>query len=386
MRVAIDARPAVSAGMTGIGHYTRELILRLPEVDPSGTYVAWYLNARRAIRPWRWNRRAFPPRENLVERWSPLPARWFERTSMRWEWPPLEWLTRFDVLFAPNFVPPPTRSGRLVVTIHDLAFRLHPETAPLATRRWLTRLDRSLRQAAEVVAVSEATRRDLLDLYPVEPDRVTVIHHGIDTDHYRPAPAEEVRRIRDRCGIDGPYVVFLGGLEPRKNLPLLVRGWAGLADDVRPALVLAGASVPWNPEGRRQLETTLAGIPAPARRRVVLTGYVGGRGKVALLTGAEALVFPSRYEGFGLPILEAMAVGTPVLTSNVSSMPEVAGDAAVLVDPASEEAIGEGIERLLRNDELRARLRRDGLERARAFSWEEAARRHAEVLHRAAGR
>jgi glycosyltransferase involved in cell wall biosynthesis len=376
----------VSAGMTGIGHYTRELILRLPEVDPATTYVAWYLHARRAARPWRWGRRRFPRRSNLVERWSPFPARWFERTSMRWELPRLEWLTRFDVLFAPNFVPPPTRSRRLVVTIHDLSFRLHPETAPLATRRWLARLDRSLAQAAEIVAVSEATRRDLLDHYRVDPERVTVIHHGIDPDRYRPASAQEVRRIRERFGIDGPYVLFLGGLEPRKNLPGLIHAWGGLAEEARPTLVLAGASVPWNPEGRRQLETTLAGISPNARRGVVLTGYVGHRDKVALLTGAEALVFPSRYEGFGLPILEAMAVGVPVLTSDLSSMPEVAGDAAVLVDPNSEVAIGEGIERLLGDEELRGQLRRAGRRRVQAFSWDVAARRHADVLRRAAER
>lgn len=384
MRVAIDARPAVSAGMTGVGHYTRELIHHLPAVDPATTYVVWYLHARRAARPWRWGRRFFPRRSNLVERWSPVPSRWFERTSMRWELPRLEWLTRFDVLFAPNFVPPPTRSERLVVTVHDLAFRLHPETAPAATKRWLTRLDRSLRQAAEVVTVSEATRRDLLELYPVDPKRVTVIHHGVDLERYRAASKREVQRIRDRFGIGGRYVLFLGGLEPRKNLPALVRAWAGLSDRIRPVLVIAGASVPWNPEGRRQLEAALAGIPPPARRAVVLTGYVGLRDKVALLTGADALMFPSRYEGFGFPILEAMAVGIPVLTSNVSSMPEVAGDAAVLVDPESEGAIADGIDRLLGDGDLRARLRAAGQGRVKAFTWERAARRHAEVFRRAA--
>lgn len=385
MRIAIDARPAVSAGMTGIGHYARELILRLPAADPGTTYVAWYLNARRAIRPWRWDRRCFPRRPNLVERWAPFPARWFERTSMRWELPRLEWMTRFDVLFAPNFVPPPT-TRRLVLTIHDLAFRLHPETAPMATRRWLARLDRAVRAAAEVIAVSEATRRDLLELYPVDPQRVTVIHHGVDTERFRPAPSEEVERIRRRHGIDGPYVLFLGGLEPRKNLPGLVGGWAALPDDVRPGLVLAGASVPWNPEGRVELEATLAALAPAARRGVVLTGYVGHRDKVALLTGAEALAFASLYEGFGFPILEAMAVGTPVVTSDVSSMPEVAGNAAVLVDPRSEEAVAEGLGRVLVDRGLRDRLRKAGRERVRLFDWEDAARRHVTVLHRAAGR
>jgi glycosyltransferase involved in cell wall biosynthesis len=384
VRIAIDARPAVSARMTGVGHYTRELIVRLPEIDPRTTYVAWYLNAPRALRPWRWDRRFFPRRSNLVERWWPIPAKWFERASMKWELPQIEWLTRFDVVFAPNFVPPPTRSRRLVLTVHDLAFRLHPHTAPMATRRWLGRFDRALRQAAHVIVVSEATRQDLLRLYPVEPDRATVIHHGIDLERFRPAAEPDVERIRRRHGIEEPYVLFLGGLEPRKNLPTLVRGWAAVPDEVRPGLVVAGASVPWNPEGRLELERALSGLSDRARSQVVLTGYVGHREKVALLAGATALALPSLYEGFGLPILEAMAMGTPVITSNVSSMPEVAGDAAVLVDPRSPSTIAGAIESLVRDEDLRRRLHVAGRDRVRAFSWEEAARRHVEVLHTAA--
>jgi glycosyltransferase involved in cell wall biosynthesis len=386
VRIVIDARPAVSARMTGIGHYARELIQRLPEVDPATTYVAWYLNIRRLPRPWRWGRRFFPRRPNLIERWTPFPARWFLKTSIRWELPRLEWLTRFDVLFAPNFLPPPTRSRRLVLTIHDLAFRLFPETASPGIRRWLEQLDRALRQAAEVIVVSEATRRDLLELYPVDPERVTVVHHGIDRDGFRPARSEDVEEVRRRYGIDGPYLLFVGGLEPRKNLPTLVRAWSGLPDEARPRLVIAGGSVPWNPAGRIGLEEALAAVPPRARRGVVRTGYLHHQDRVALYTGAEALVFPSRYEGFGLPVLEAMSCGTPVLTSNVSALPEVAGDAAVLVDPLDESAIADAIRRILEDRTLRDRLRDAGRARAAAFTWEETARRTAEVLHRAAQR
>jgi glycosyltransferase involved in cell wall biosynthesis len=387
VRIAIDARPAVSAGMTGIGHYTREMILRLPEVDPRSTYVAWYLNARRLIRPWRWGRRFFPRRPNLIERWTPFPAQWFERLSLRSELPRVEWFMRFDVLFAPNFVPPPTSRGRVVLTVHDLAFRRFPETAPLATRRWLQRLEGTLRRAAEVIVVSEATRRDLLELYPVDPARVTTIHHGIDTERYQPAPDADVARVRARLGLHGPYLLFLGGIEPRKNLPRLVRafasGWAGAEG---PALVIAGASVPWNPEGRQEVEAVMRDIPGEASDRIHMAGYVAGRDKVALLSGADALVFPSLYEGFGFPVLEAMACGTPVLTSNVSSLPEVAGDAALFVDPSDETSIAEGIGRLIDDPALRDRLRVAGRQRVEQFTWEQCARQTAAVLHRAAER
>jgi glycosyltransferase involved in cell wall biosynthesis len=370
--------------MTGVGHYARELIVRLPEVDPSTTYVAWYLNARRLLRPWRWDRRFFPRRPNLVERWTPIPATWFERASMRYEQPPLERLLRFDVLWATNFVPPPTRTRRLALTVHDLAFRRFPDSAPMATRRWLTRLDRALRQAAEIIVPSEATRTDLLDLYPVDADRVTAIHHGIDHRRFRPAPPTEVERVRRQYGIEGSYLLFVGGIEPRKNLPALLRAYAALPEEVRPALVLAGASVAWNPEGRNALTEALGRLPAGVRGRVILTGYVSDPDRAPLYTGAETLAFPTRYEGFGLPVLEAMACGTPVVTSNISSLPEVVGGDAILVDPADDGSIADGLRRVLEDDGLRDHLRRAGPARAARFTWDEAARRTAAVLRRAA--
>jgi glycosyltransferase involved in cell wall biosynthesis len=382
VRIAIDARPAVAPERTGIGHYTRQLLLHLPRGDPESTYVAWFLNARDRLSSLR-RKRSFPDRPNLVERGVPIPATWFERTSERFELPLVEWLVRFDVLFAPNFVPPPTRSRRLVVTVHDLAFRRFPGTAPHATLRWLTRLDRYLVRATRIIAVSESTRRDVVDLYGVDPERVEVIPHGVDGETYRPPDPGSVEAVRRRFGLNDPYVLFLGGIEPRKNLPNLLAAYARLSPEVRPLLVVAGGWVPWNPEGRRGLDQALDGLPADVRSGVVVTGYVSERDKVALLGGAEALVYPSLYEGFGFPVVEAMACGTPVLTSDVSSLPEVAGDAAVLVSPEDIDSIAAGMEGLVRDDALRARLRAAGLERARRFTWEDTARRTAEILRRA---
>jgi glycosyltransferase involved in cell wall biosynthesis len=384
LRIAIDARSALSAERTGIGHYARELILRLPEVDPDATYVAWYLNARRLLRPWRRGRRFFPRRPNLIERWSPIPARVFGRLSARYDWPPLDGLLRFDVLLAPNFVPPPTRTSRVVITVHDLAFQRFPGTAPLVTRRWLTRLAGAVARAAEIIVPSAATEADLLDLYGVEAERVTVIHHGIDHDTFRPAGAMEVERVRRRYGIEGPYLLFVGGLEPRKNLPALLRAYATLPDGIRPSLVLAGASVPWNPEGRVGLNDALLRLPPDVRGAVALTGYVADPDRAALYTGAAAFVFPSLYEGFGFPVLEAMACGTPVVTSSVSSLPEVAGSDAVLVDPTDVESIAHGLHQALEDGDLVRRLRAAGPVRASRFTWDQAARATARVLHRAA--
>jgi glycosyltransferase involved in cell wall biosynthesis len=379
VRIALDARPAAFPGMTGVGHYTRQLLERLPVVDPGTEYVAWFLNARGVLSRWE-RRRRFPERPNLRERWTPIPASWFERSSQRLDLPRLEWLLRFDVLFAPNFVPPPTRYRALVLTVHDLAFRRFPETAPAATRRWLERLEQALRRAAGIIVVSEATRNDLLDLYPwVDEALVAVIPHGVEREVYRPPDPEAMDRVRRRFRLEGPYLLFLGGIEPRKNLPGLVRAFVRLDGDAR--LVVVGPSVPWNPEGREALRPVLEALPDAARERVVFTGYVAEEDKVALLGGAAALAFPSLYEGFGLPVLEAMACGTPVLTSNVSALPEVAGDAALLVDPEDPEAIADGLRRLLEDGDLRRRLREAGLRRAERFDWDETARRTAAVLH-----
>jgi glycosyltransferase involved in cell wall biosynthesis len=375
---------------TGIGYYTWHLVTRLPRVDPDATFVAWYLDARGALglHP---RRRLFDEirAPNLVDRRMPIPTRWFERTAMRLDVPRLEWMVRFDVLFAPNFVPPPTRSRRVVLTIHDLAYRLFPQTAPQATRRWLSRLDDSLRRASQVIVVSEQSRRDLLESYPAEAERLaerlSVVPLGVDRDVFRPASASAVAAVRRRYGIEGPFLLSLTGIEPRKNLPAMIRAYASLPEDVRPALVIAGPVAPWNPEGWHLLQPALADLPSGVRDRVVVTGYVSEQEKVALLGGAEALAYPSLYEGFGLPVIEAMACGTPVLTSDVSALPETAGDAALLVDPHAPEAIATGMERLLTDTALRERLRAAGTSRAMRFSWEETARLTCQVLRLANG-
>jgi glycosyltransferase involved in cell wall biosynthesis len=382
VRVAIDARSAVSPGKTGVGYYTWHLVHWLPRVDPETTYVAWYLYARRVQGRPLYFRDVREP--NFVERWTPFPSRWWWRLEERYAWPRIEWFVRFDVLFAPNFLPPPTRTKRLVVTVHDLAFRLYPETAPHATRRWLRGIDEALRRAEGVLVPSESTKRDLLDLYPVEPDRVTVTFEGVDQHLYTRPSDEAIGASRAKFGLEAPYFLFVGGIEPRKNLPRLVQAFARTPGDA--SLVIAGGSVHWNPEGRDLLQAELKQLPADVRRRVILTGYVSDREKAALLGGAMALVYPSLYEGFGLPVVEALAAGTPVLTSTVSSLPEVAGDAALLVDPADVEAIAEAMGTLLQDDALRRRLTEAGPAQAARFTWEDAARRTAAVLRRAGGR
>jgi glycosyltransferase involved in cell wall biosynthesis len=232
--------------------------------------------------------------------------------------------------------------------------------------------------------VSESTKRDLLELYDVEAERVVVIPHGVDREVFRPSSTDEVEGVRRRFGIAGPYLLSLGGIEPRKNLPNLVRAFAQLPAGGRPMLVLVGGGVEWNPEGRDALQAALREVPGHVAERVVLTGYVKEQEKVALLGGAEALVYPSLYEGFGLPVLEAMACGTPIVTSDLSALPEVTGDAALLVDPRDTGALASAIERVLEEKDLRHDLETRGMSRAAGYTWEATARRTAAVLHEAA--
>jgi glycosyltransferase involved in cell wall biosynthesis len=384
MRVAIDARPALDARRTGVGQYADRLVRTLPIADPETSYTAWYLHVKGLLRP-----RAFFPQvaeaaANFGERATRFPARVFEPMASRLGIPRVESFVDFDVFLATNFLPPATR-GRFVMMVHDLAFRVMPETAPHHDRRWHRRFERALETAGEVLVPSESARGDLLRFYDVDPERVEVIPHGVDPVPPRRSSASDRVATRASLGVgDEPYVLFVGGIEPRKNLVALIRAFAR-GSPQRARLVIAGGPVRWFPTATRALDEALDALPSPARERIVRLGYVGEDEKRDLLAHATVLAYPSRYEGFGLPVLEAMAAGIPVLTSNVSSLPEVAGKAAVLVDPDDVDAIAEGVRWLLEDEGLRDRLRAAGRERAATFSWHETARQTAAALRRAAG-
>jgi glycosyltransferase involved in cell wall biosynthesis len=229
---------------------------------------------------------------------------------------------------------------------------------------------------------SGATRDDLVKLHEVDPARIDVIHHGTDAHAFRPAPDGVVDEVRRRHGIEGPYVLFLGGLEPRKNLEALVRAFGKASVDA--SLVIAGGQVRWFPEAADRIERAIEDLPVAIRARVVRTGYVRRKEKLALLSGAQVLAYPSLYEGFGLPVLEAFAASIPVLTSNVSSLPEVAGDAAMLVDPHDPAAMAAGLEQLCRDEDLRRVLAAAGTARVASFTWDRSARATVVTLRRAA--
>lgn len=378
MRAVIDARPALDPGRTGVGHYTQQLIRHLPRVDPDDRYVAWYLHARGLFRPRRFFEDVGAP--NLEEAASRFPARVFQPVSWRLRAPRVEWLAgRFDAFLATNFLPPPTgHMERTVLVVHDLAWAVYPETAPQIDDRWRRRLRKAVRACGAVIVPSVSAKGDLVARYGVPEERVHAVAHGVDASAFASVTEARVTEARTRFGIPERYVLFVGGIEPRKNLIGLVRAFA--ASGVDATLVIAGGRVRWFPSEEARVWAEVRSLPEPARSRVVMTGYVSDEDKHTLISGARALAYPSLYEGFGFPVVEAMAAGTPVLTSNVSSLPEVAGEDAVLVDPKDVHAIAEGLRRVLTDDALRERLIGPGRARAAGYTWEVTARRTAGVL------
>jgi glycosyltransferase involved in cell wall biosynthesis len=277
-----------------------------------------------------------------------------------------------DVLHV-QYTAPPLAPCPVVATVHDLSFEHIPETFKLRSRVQLKLTVRAtVRRAAHVIAPSEFTRRDLVETYGLDPARVTAIPLAV-APHFRPVEdAAEVGRVRRRYGIEGEYVLAVGSIQPRKNLGRLVRAYSALrrarGRSNLPQLVLVGKKAWLYGETLKAVEEEgLAGS-------VVLTGYVLEGDLPALYTGALCFAYPSFYEGFGLPPLEAMSCGTPVLTGDRTSLPEVVGDAGLTVDPFDTEALASALARLIDDDALRASLRERGLRRARGFDWRETAR------------
>jgi glycosyltransferase involved in cell wall biosynthesis len=269
----------------------------------------------------------------------------------------------------------------VVATIHDLSFEHLPETFKRRSRVQLRLTVRATaRRAAHVIAPSEHTRRDLVETYGLDPARVTAIPLAV-APHFRPVmDAGEVERVKKHHGIAGEYVLAVGSIQPRKNLARLVRAYSALrrgrGRSNLPQLVLVGKQA-W------LYGETLAAIEEEGLgESVVLTGYVSEGDLPALYTGAICFAYPSFYEGFGLPPLEAMSCGAPVLTGNLTSLPEVVGDAGLTVDPFDGGAIASALARLIDDDALRASLSERGLRRARSFDWRDTARMTLQVYRR----
>ncbi len=350
-RFVLDARPA-TAHFPGIGRYVRSLAAAMPSllaedeqllllVPPGGEALAPIL-----------------PRVEVAA--SPFSAR------QQWQIPLLlrrrgASLYHSSYYLMPYLALPPT-----ILTLYDLIPLRFPALSS-ARARLLFRLTTmlALRSATHALAISEATRQDFLRLFRLPPERISTVPLAA-APAFHPQPPRVTEALRQRLGLPPRFVLYLGSNKPHKNLVRLIEAWAGVEGEVR--LVIAGAWDERFPEPRRR--AAALGL----EERILWLGRVAEAALPALYAAAESFVFPSLYEGFGLPVLEAMACGTPVACSATSSLPEVAGEAALLFDPEATEEIRAALRRLTTDVELRAALRQRGLERARRFSWTRTAR------------
>jgi glycosyltransferase involved in cell wall biosynthesis len=372
MRIGIDTRLVYYRREGGIAQYTLRLLNALLRLGSGDEFVALHQrNDRLAnlvgpaagagrVR----GRRLLTPPHHRYEQWT-LPL----------ELAP----AMLDVLHSTDFIPPFRRRYASVITVHDLAFKLYPELLTAESAAYYGQLERAVYSAEQIIAVSEATRLDILRLLPVDERKITVIHEAADLV-YRPlADAGAIAQVLRTYRLASPFILCVGTIEPRKNLTMLLQAFRRLLDHgaCEVQLVIAGR------EGWLAAEFYALRERLGLNERVRLLGPLPAGELAALYNAATAFVMPSLYEGFGLPLVEAMSCGAPVLVSNVSSLPEIAGSAGLRLDPSDPLAWADALARLLADGALRQSMRRQSLLRAQAFSWSRAARQTLDVYYKA---
>ena len=293
-----------------------------------------------------------------VSTFIPLPYSWFFGKGS-------------DITHFFNYIVPPFVHGKKVVTIHDMVYKAFPETMNSKTRILLNlAMNKSMKRADAVVTDSEFSRSEIIKYFPQYRDKVEVVPCGVDCDMFKPVQDRSIiEKVKANHNIKGKYFLYLGTLEPRKNLTRLVKAYEILSrrKEDCPLLVLAGGKGWLYDEIFEEVNKSGLGD------KVIFTQYIPGEEICPLMNGAEAFVFPSLYEGFGMPPLEAMACGTPVIVSGSASLPEVVGDCGLIVDAYSEESIADAMGKIANNEELRKQLSEKGIIRAREFSWKKSA-------------
>ncbi len=378
-RIGIDYT-AAARQRAGIGRYTRELITALLRLESPHQYL--FFAATGGLEAERWEQEVRNlqassirhPAPSIHFHHLPLSDDWLARLWHRLRLPiPVEAITGpLDIFYSPDFVLPPTRRGtHTLLTVHDLSFLHYPEHFVPKLVSYLSQVvPRSVARAGLVLADSEATRADLIAHLGTPPGKVEVLYSGV-APRFRPeAEPGERERLQARYGIgDRPYILSVGTLQPRKNYTRLIRAFANLKPEILEAdirLVIAG--------GRGWLYQDILAEAERHADRVRILGFVDDTDLPALYRNAALFAFPSLYEGFGLPVLEAMACGVPVVCSDTSSLPEVAGGAALLVDPLDTDGLAQAMVRALRDTDLRRDMVIRGLDQAARFTWEQAAR------------
>lgn len=359
MLIGVDASRAVLANKRGAEYYGWYLLKELLALDTKNRYRLYAPHLPTE------DFGTFPNAE-----WKILPAR---RLWSQYQLAKEVRLNPPDVLFVPSHVVPLFSNVPTVVTIHDLAYKYFPKAYTSFSRRYLNfSTGVSVGKARRIIVPSTATAEDVLKYYKIDPKRIAIIPHGYDAEQYQPKPTDENPPIADS------YMFFVGRVESRKNVTLLVDAFALLAKEIKNIqLVIAGKPG----EGYELVTEKINALPEPIRCRIIQTGYLSTSDSARYMRHAEAFVFPSLYEGFGLPLLEAMASGTPVIASSASCLPEVAGQAAILLPPQNALSWAAAMSRVVHQKDVADKMRAAGLERVKNYSWRAAAKQTLAVLN-----
>lgn len=361
--IAVDLRSLHTSDFSGVESYTVRVLEQLLETDRDTVYKLFYNGFSQK----QFDYFHFINAQYIQTR---IPNRILNVSLKLFSYPKLEKLTGpQDILFLPNWnTIAVEKNTKVVLTVHDLSPLVLPEYYSLKSRiwHWMINIPKLIKRADTIVAVSDFTKTSLIEKLQVPANKIIVAPLGVDHDNFKPnLPIDALRDVRNRYNLPGDFVLFIGTVEPRKNIARLVAAFEKIESPLH--LVIAG-KLGWKYAAiLQQIENS------PKRRFIKLIGYVPESDKPHLLKLARVFAWPSLYEGFGLPILEAMAIGTPVLTSHVSSLPEVASDSALLVNPYNIDDIAQGITILHSDAIIRQKYIAKGITRSQEFSWEKCA-------------
>jgi len=376
LRIGIDYTIAVTE-TAGIARHVRELVAALLEIDQVNEYILIFTSDVKG------GVSSTLPQKLAIRR---LP---FSQWGARMMWHrmslplPLEFFTgHLDVFHSPDFLLPPLRHAQGVVTIHDLSYIIYAQyTRPTIAKYFDKAVRRSVERARLVIADSNSTKRDLGKLLAISEGKIEVIYSGVSVRFVPVRDRDRLFDVQRRYSIDRPFILSIGEIQPRKNLQRLIAAYSILRQDamLTHQLLLVGKEHWLSEDLFRQVE----GLDI--KRDIRFLGYVPDEDLPALISLADVFAFPSLYEGFGLPPLEAMACGCPVVTSNTSSLPEVVGNAGIMVNPYDTDSLARAIGQVLTSSELRDNMIRKGLEQAKKFSWEKTAKQTLEVYNKVGG-
>ncbi len=366
MKIAFDIQPLIDSQKTGVGMYTHFVIKSMLEKFPSNTYILRYFTSSNGCLD---DIKVFCDQGCILDKCS-----WFRAWMYKvlWTFLPVPYgiffhkraeVTQFFNYHVPPFVP-----GKSVVVVCDMVYKSFPETVCWKTKTMLDmNLKASCRRADMIITISEFSKREIMKYFKVSSNKITVAYCGVDRSIFNEnIPEETICKVLDKFDLPRKYLLYLGTLEPRKNIERLIEAYSIIKrekPEETPILVIAGRKG-WMYDAIFEKVRKLG-----LRDSIIFTGYIEDNDVPVLMRGALVFLFPSLYEGFGLPVIEAMACGTPVLTSTASSLPEVAADSALLVDPYSVNDIAEAMNSLTRDETLRNELSQKGLARADVFSW-----------------